>query len=125
MDDWLVFGKRRDMAGLIGRIARSITARSQIVKRCVLNDGMCNLSVEESLYVEGNGYNYSSLNEDVDGFMTDVERELSPLGVHDFNRGNVMLRVENDLLVMVYERGIVKDDFVMEKIKTNEWIIEE
>ena len=94
------------------------------MKRCVLNDGMCDLSVEESLYVDGNGYNYSSLNEDVDGFMTDVERELSPLGVHDFNRGNVMLRVENDLLVMVYAYGIVKDDFVMEKIKTSEWEIE-
>lgn len=107
------------------RIASSIVARSQIVKTCHMNGGACDFHIDESVFVQDGGYSYQNLEGDVAGFVDDVNRELSPFGLQ-CDCSLVKFRVNHDLLVFSYDQtATVADEAMKEKIRTNEWILEE
>ncbi len=107
------------------RIARSIAARSQIVKKCFMNGGKCDFHVEESTFVSDGEYSCSELESDVDGFVDDVNGEMSIFGLQ-CNRSNVKIGINNNLLVFVYDQNaVVVSEEAMERIRTSKWIIEE
>ena len=112
------------MKGIEDRIAKGIVARSQIVKKCFVNGKQCDFHVEESSYLRDGEYACSELEKDIDGFIEDVNREVSMFGLQ-CNRSNVKFGVSNDLLVFVYDQKAVVGEDAMERIRTSEWIIEE
>lgn len=113
------------MKGIEDRIAKSIVARSQIVKKCFVNGKQCDFHVEESSYLRDGEYTCSELEKDIDGFIEDVNREVSMFGLQ-CNRSNVKFSVSNDLLVFVYDqKEVVVGEDAMERIRTSEWIMEE
>ena len=108
------------------KIAKKIVARSQILKKCFVNNGICDLHIEESAFVHDGEYSYTNLEADVNGFLFDVNRELSIFGITVPTCEGIKFRVDNDLLVFLYDqKNVVADDAVIEKIRINEWIIEE
>lgn len=113
------------MKDRISTISRRICARSQIFKKCYRNGTQCDLHIEESAYVKDGEYTFANLEQDIIGFEMDVNRELSPIGMQ-CDRNSIKFRVDNDLLVFVYDKIAVSiDDETLEKIKTSEWIMEE
>lgn len=66
-----------------------------------------------------------SLRKDIDGFIEDVNREVSMFGLQ-CNRSNVRFGISNDLLVFAYDqKAVVVSEDSMERIRTSELIIEE
>jgi hypothetical protein len=113
------------MKGIEDRIAKSIIARSQIVKKCFVNGKQCDFHVEESSFVQDGGYTCSELEKDIDGFIEDVNREVSMFGLQ-CGRSNVRFGISNDLLVFAYDqKAVAVSEDAMERIRTSEWIIEE
>ena len=107
------------------RIARNIVARSQIVKKCFVNGNQCDFHVEESSYLMDGEYTCSELEKDIDGFIEDVNREVSMFGLQ-CDRSNVRFGIFNGLLVFTYDqKAVVVGEDAMEKIRTSEWIMEE
>ena len=114
-----------EMKRIEDRIARQIAARSQILKKCFVNGDTCNFHIEESSYVQDCEYTCSELESDIDGFVADVNREMSQFGFQ-CDRSCVRIGVDNDLVVFVYDqKAVVVNEEAMERIRTSEWVIEE
>ena len=113
------------MKGIEDRIAKSIIARSQIVKKCFVNGEQCDFHIEESSYLRDGEYTCSELEKDIDAFIEDVNREVSMFGLQ-CDRSNVRFGISNGLLVFTYDqKAVVVSEDAMERIRTSEWIIEE
>lgn len=113
----------KKMKGIEDRIAKSIIARSQIVKKCFVNGEQCDFRVEESSFVQDGEYTCSELEKDIDGFIEDVNREVSMFGLQ-CDRSNVRFGISNGLLVFTYDqKAVVVSEDAMERIRTSEWIM--
>ena len=106
------------------RMARRITARSNMVKKCVVGNGVCSLHIEESVFIQNNAYRCRDLESDIDGFVYDVDRELNAIDPSlQCDRGSVNVNVDRDshLFTLSYDCAV---DVDAEKVRTNEWQIE-
>lgn len=113
--------------GRVERIAKQVVARSQIFKKCVKSGGLCNMHIDESICLEEKTYDYPKLVADVDGFAFDVEREMNAVcGLH-CDKGLIHFGIDhgNDLLLLSYDFMVPADDATVEKIRMNEWMLEE
>ena len=107
------------------RIAKSIVAGRQNAKTWFVKGETCDFHIEESSYLRDGEYTCSELEKDIDGFIEDVNREVSMFGLQ-CNRSNVRFGIFNGLLVFTYDqKAVVVGEDAMERIRTSEWIMEE
>lgn len=109
----------------IQKIAKRITARSQMLKLCSIYENEFHGKIQQSIFLQQNNYKFFELTNDIYGFFYDVKREIENIDLDiDLDINEVLLKIDkNKLLLFTYQIKTKINEQQKQKIKLNEWIV--
>lgn len=113
---------------MIQKIARKIVARSQIVKRCSIDEqNVLKAIITEQIFLNPFTYNFKGLKADVNDFATDVNNQLENININPINADQIKLQisdVDKKLIVLSYEIEQNINEQQKQLIRQHEWIVD-
>lgn len=110
----------------IQKIARKITARSQIVKIVAINGNYFIGQITVQIYLQPFTYNVKGFHSDINDFVYDVNRELKSIGINRIcKQEDLRFKKNNKLVEFNYRFNGNINDKLKQNFMQHEWIIKE
>lgn len=108
------------MIDRVSRIAKRVVARSQMVKKCrILSGNIVEGVITEEIF-DGDRKNLEKIRY---GFLEEVDRELSDIGIQTVKKG-VEMSLDNNMIVFTYKFRQRISDEQKELVMQHEWIVD-
>ena len=109
----------------IQKIAKRITARSQMLKFCSIYENEFHGKIKQSIFLQQNNYKFFEFTNNIYSFFYDVKREIENIVLNiDLDVNEILLKIDaNQLLTFTYEIKTNISEKQKQKIKLDEWIV--